>query len=173
MRWSGSLADVPMMETANFGQLQDSAHGGWLDRPGLGRILAERQMSSSPVVVGDVALEDPTEMPLAEDDDMVEAFSTCRANKALRIWILPRASGRGQHLLDAHAVHPTAERLPVDTVAGTGMLGDVEMDHASAVVTEDEEEVWPSLRIHALTDGGEDFRTKTWRTPTHPCGSPG
>jgi hypothetical protein len=24
--------------------------------------------------------------------------------------------------------------------------------------------VWPSLRIHALTDGGEDFRTKTWRT---------
>jgi hypothetical protein len=24
--------------------------------------------------------------------------------------------------------------------------------------------VWPSLRIHALTDGGEDLRTKTWRT---------
>jgi hypothetical protein len=101
-----------MVETGDFGQLRDSAHGGWLDRPGLGRILAERQVSSSPVVVGEVALEDPTETPLAENDDMVEAFSTYRAHKALRRWILPRASGCGQHLLDAHAFHPTAELLP-------------------------------------------------------------
>jgi hypothetical protein len=104
-----------MVETGDFGQLRDSAHGGWLDRPGLGRILAERQVSSSPVVASEVALEDPTEMALAEDDYMVEAFSTYRPHKALGVWVLPRTPRRGQHRLDAHAAHPTAERLPVDT----------------------------------------------------------
>jgi hypothetical protein len=75
-----------MVETADFGQLHDPAHGGWIDRSRRRRVLAERQqMGAGTVVVGEVALKDAAEMPLAEDDDMVEAFSTYRVHKALRI----------------------------------------------------------------------------------------
>jgi hypothetical protein len=116
-RVSGSLADVPMVETADLGQFHDVAHAWRVDGPWLGCVLPKREMRSGLVVVGEVGLEDPTEMLLAEDDDMVEAFSTYRTHKALGVWVLPRILRRGEHLLDAHTIHPSTEVVAVDAVA--------------------------------------------------------
>jgi hypothetical protein len=40
-----------------------------------GRIALQREMGSHVVVVGDVLLENQPQMPLAEDDHMVQAFT--------------------------------------------------------------------------------------------------
>jgi len=86
---SGGAALVPMVEAADRGDLHDVTHAGRLDRPRLGRILAQRQVGPGLVVVGNVGLDDPVQMALAEHDDMVQAFATKRAAKPLRVRILP------------------------------------------------------------------------------------
>jgi hypothetical protein len=63
-----------MVETADLGQFHAVAHAWRVDGPWLGSILAKRGVRSGVAVVGEVGLQDPTEMSLAEDDDMVEAL---------------------------------------------------------------------------------------------------
>ena len=41
------------------------------------------------VVIGGVGLEDLTQVGFAKDDDVIQAFSTDRANQPLRMSILP------------------------------------------------------------------------------------
>jgi len=55
-------------------------------------------------------------MPLVEDDHVVQAFAPHAADQAFHIWILPRASWRGDDLFHAHRHHGRAERLPVYAV---------------------------------------------------------
>jgi hypothetical protein len=42
-------------------------------------VLVESQMSANPIVIVGVGAEDPAQMGLAQDQDMVEAFSPDRA----------------------------------------------------------------------------------------------
>src|SRR2546428_3282940 len=49
------LADVAVMQATDFGNLHDPAHLGKLDGPDVRRILVEREMRASPVIVGEVA----------------------------------------------------------------------------------------------------------------------
>ncbi len=51
-------ADVAMMQATDFGNLHDPARVGELDGPGVRRILVEREMSASPVIVLEVAGQD-------------------------------------------------------------------------------------------------------------------
>src|SRR3989475_13293912 len=51
-------ADVAMMQATDFGNLHDPALVGELDGPGVRRILVEREMSASPVIVLEVANQD-------------------------------------------------------------------------------------------------------------------
>ena len=74
-------------------------------------------MRSGAVIVGEVGFQDTEQVALAENDDVVEAFQTDRADETLGIGILPGGLGRGEHFLDAHALHSIAECLAVDTVA--------------------------------------------------------
>ena len=54
------------------------------------RILPQGQMRSEFVVVAGVADKDPAQMRLAEDDEVIEAFPTDRADQSLRMPVLPR-----------------------------------------------------------------------------------
>ena len=53
------------------------------------RILSQSEMRPDLVVIGSISLENLTHMGLAKDDDMIQAFSTDRANQPLRMPILP------------------------------------------------------------------------------------
>ena len=102
-------------------------------------------------------------MPLAENDDMLEALASHRANETLRERILPRTVGRREHFPDSHALHSVPKRVIVDAVAiaeeigrggviregmddllsrpgGGGMLGDIEVEHAATMVGEDDQD---------------------------------
>jgi hypothetical protein len=52
-------------------------------------ILAKCQMCPDIVVVGGIGSEDPTQVDFAEDDDVIEAFPTDRADEPLRVPVLP------------------------------------------------------------------------------------
>jgi hypothetical protein len=101
-------------------------------------------------------------VPLAEDNDMVQALASHRADEAFRKGILPRAVRGGEDFFDPHALHAVPKLLPVDLVAvakemgrggvvgegvhdllggpvGGGMLGHGEVNDPSAMVSEHDE----------------------------------
>ena len=120
------------------------------------RILVEREMCASPVIVEEVAGQDAAQVAFAENENMVQTLAPNRTDEALCEGILPRAVRRRENLLDAHTFHAAPKRLTVDAVAvaeeirwrgvlregvhdllggpgGGGVLGDVEVDDAAAV----------------------------------------
>ena len=94
------MADVPMVQAADFGQVDDLTRAWRLDCPWLGRVLAQRQMGSRPMVVGEVGLQDPVQMTFAEDDDVVEALSPEEAEAG------PMPADHGVGLDDDEDVRP-------------------------------------------------------------------
>ena len=97
---SGRLADVAMMKTPDFGNLHDRTHLRPLDGPPIRRILLEREVSSRPVIVGDVARQDATQVAFVQDEDVIQTLAPDRADEPFREGVLPRAGGRGQDFGD-------------------------------------------------------------------------
>ena len=60
-----------------------------LNGPTVRRILVQRQMRSVFVVIADVGTKNSTQVDVAEDDDVIEAFPADRANQPVRMPILP------------------------------------------------------------------------------------
>ena len=61
-----------------------------LNGPTVRRILVQRQMRSVFVVITDVGTKNSTQVSVAEDDDVIEAFPADRAEQSLRMPVLPR-----------------------------------------------------------------------------------
>ena len=61
-----------------------------LDRPMARRIFIQGQMRSEFIVIAGVGSKDSTQMGVAEDDDVIEAFPADRADQSLRMPVLPR-----------------------------------------------------------------------------------
>ena len=112
-----------MMQATDFGNLHDSARRGALDGPDIRRILVEREMRPSPVIGREVRGQDASQIPLAENDSMVEALASHRADEPLREGILPRAVGRREDFVDPHALHSVPKLLAVDLVTVAQEIG--------------------------------------------------
>ena len=78
---------VLMMKSAEQRPRDDQAKP--MDRPISWWILVQGQMRSDFVVIAGVGGKDSTQMGVAKDDDMVEAFPADRADQSLRMPILP------------------------------------------------------------------------------------
>jgi hypothetical protein len=150
------------MQTTEFGHLHDSAHGGALNWPDIRRILVERDMRARPVIVGEVTNEDTAEVAFAQDQNVVQTLASDGADEPFREGVLPRALRSGEDFTDPHALHALLKYVAVDAVAiakeirrcavigerlhdllggpvGGGVLGCVEVDDASAMVNEHDE----------------------------------
>jgi hypothetical protein len=68
------------------------------------------------VVVAGVFPEDPSEMVLAGNDQMVQAFSAKGSDHPLRVGVLPGRLGRGEDLPDADRPHDPPEFVAVGTI---------------------------------------------------------
>jgi hypothetical protein len=152
-----------MMKPADFGDRGDRAEPrGSIDRPS-GASLSSGEVSSCAVIVVEVSDRDASQMPLAKDDDMIEALVPNRTDEPLREGVLPWALGRRQDFIDPHALHALPEGVTVDGVAiaeeigrggvvregvhdllgrpgGGGVLGHVEVEDASAIVGQYDED---------------------------------
>src|SRR5439155_20957223 len=181
--WAGSgrPSDVAMMQATDFANRDDSAEFRPLNWPAVGCILVEREVSTRPVIVREVASQGAPQMPFAEAEDVIQTLAPDRADEPLREGVLPRAVGRRQDLIDPHALHSLSERVSVDLIAiaeevgrggvvrervhdllgrpgGGGMVGDVEVEDAPAIVgehNEDEEHPEASSRDRKEIDGDQ------------------
>jgi hypothetical protein len=64
-----------------------------VDRARKRRVLGQSEMGPDMVIVGSIYLENLTQVGLAKDDDVIQAFSTDRANQPLGMPILPGDRG--------------------------------------------------------------------------------
>src|SRR5260370_36461685 len=112
-----------MRQATDFGNRDDRAERWRLDWPSVGCILVEREVSAGPVIVREVRGQDASQVPLAENDDMVQALAAHRAEEALREGILPRAVRGREDFLEPHALHAEPKLLAVDLVAVEEEIG--------------------------------------------------
>jgi hypothetical protein len=59
-----------MMQATDFGNWHDDANIGRLDRPYVGRILLQREVSARAVIIGKVAGQETVKVPLAENEQV-------------------------------------------------------------------------------------------------------
>ncbi len=83
---------VTMVEAANLGVCHDArAFCGCLDRTRRGRVLGQRQVCARPMVIDHVSRQDAPQVPLVEDDEMVQALAADGSDQSLGVRILPGA----------------------------------------------------------------------------------
>src|SRR6266568_5436310 len=106
-----------MMQATDFGNLDNRAELRWLDWPSVGCIFVEREVSSHPVIVREVASQGAAQVPFAEDEDVIQTLAPDGADEPLREGILPRAVRRREDFTGAHALHASLpEHVTVDRV---------------------------------------------------------
>ena len=101
---SGRATGVTMMEPTDLWERNDVAHPWWFDCSRHGTILVEREMGPRLVVVGEVALQDSSQVFLVEDDDVIEALTPDASDHSFAEWILPRTSSGGENFLDPESL---------------------------------------------------------------------
>ncbi len=65
-----------MMESLDLRKSDDLSEVSAVDRPPLRRVLPERQMRPSAIVVAREVRKNPAKVPLVENDDVVQALAT-------------------------------------------------------------------------------------------------
>ncbi len=99
---SGCLSEVPVMQSTQNRLRFDLATLRQLDSPWLGAALLKPQVSPASMIVAQVLLEHTLEVPLIEDDHVIQAFPPDRSDHPLDVRILPGGTRRRQSLLVSH-----------------------------------------------------------------------
>src|SRR5262245_26768375 len=105
------------MKAADQREGHDRAARSRLNFSRMRAVVAERLVWTRGVVVGEIGTQEPTQMPLVEHDEVVEAFAVDGANNTLGEGILPRRVGRDGNLVNAQVVDSAVEGVAVDRVA--------------------------------------------------------
>ena len=87
-------AVVAVVQTADLWNGDDAAERWWRDRPGVRRVLRQREMRSRLVVVRQVPTQDANQSGFIHDDHVIEALASDGADEPLRIRVLPRGTRR-------------------------------------------------------------------------------
>src|SRR5262247_2618412 len=105
-----------VMQPTYLWDFPDRANLRPLDRPWHRTIHVQCPVCAPVIIVVEVLCQEPPQMALVQDDDMVQAFPADTPNQPLYIRILPRTP-RGDHdLLDPHMLHPLPKGGPIDAV---------------------------------------------------------
>ena len=79
-------------------------------------ILPQGEMRPSAIVVIHVRKQNLAQMPLANDHDVIKAFSSDRADQTFAISILPRRAWSGRLVANAHRAETSFEDVAIDAV---------------------------------------------------------
>ena len=91
---------IQMMESAKKWRGQNVTNGMYCSRQR--RVLVDRKVRASRVIVGSVKSQKMAKMPLAEHDNVVKTFPPDRTDRPFTISVLPRRSRRGWPIPNAH-----------------------------------------------------------------------
>ena len=97
------------MQATDFGKFHDPARLGKLDGPDVRRVLVEREMCASPVVVGEVTGQDAAQVTFAENQNVIQTLAADRADEP--IWSSARSDA-------AISPSPVAATCGVRTLCG-------------------------------------------------------
>src|SRR5437899_4807547 len=151
-----------MVEATDFANRDDLAECRPLNWAAVGRILVEREVSTGPVAVREVASQGAAQVAFAKDEYVIQTLAPDGADEPLRQGVLPRAVRRREDFTDVHALHALPEHVTVDRVAiaeevrrggvvregvddllgrpsSGGMFGDIEVEDAPPVMGEYDE----------------------------------
>src|SRR5712671_694931 len=148
-------------------------------------------MRSDAIVIVGVGFQDPTQMHLAHDNDVVQTLSPDRSDQPFGKAILPRRGWRGRLVPDAHGAQPARDDAAIDPVAIADEVArsfiprkgfrdltcnpfrgrvccDVDPDEVSAVEPDDDEAIeqvetdsWNNEQVH----GGNVWRVVAQEGP--------
>ena len=106
-----------MVEATDFANRDDLAEFRPLNCAAVWCILFEREVSTRPVVVREVASQGAAQVPFAKDEYVIQTLAPDGANEPLREGVLPRAVRRREDFTDTHALHALPEHVTIDRVA--------------------------------------------------------
>src|SRR3984893_5553446 len=182
--------------TAQDGKRAD--HTGSLNRARSGRILIQCQVSPRLIIVASVRFQNPAQMCLAQDNDVVHTLTPDRSDQPFGKAILPRRGRCGRLVPDAHGAQSARDDAAIDPVAiadevvrslipgkrlryltcnpfGRRICRDVDPDEVSAVESDNDEGIeqvetdsWNSEQVH----GGNVRRVVTQEGPPSLAGRP-
>src|SRR3984893_10529833 len=151
------------------------------------RILVQGSMRSDPIIIVGVGFQDPTQMDLAQDNDVLQTLTPDRSDQPFDKAILPGRGWCGWLVPDAHGAQSACDDAAIDPVAiadevvrslipgkcfryltcnpfGRGICCDVDPDEVSAVEPDDDEGIeqvetdsWNNEQVH----GGDVRRVVT------------
>jgi hypothetical protein len=108
---SRSLPQILMVPTTHQRHLDHRAILRRLNGPWNGTITGEGPARPYFLVIFEIGLERLVELGLIDDDNLVQTFSSDRADESLDVRLLPRRSRSDQFLFDNHLIPPDAQRL--------------------------------------------------------------
>ena len=89
---------------------------GALNRANGRRIVVQRPMRSDVVIVGCVRSQDPSQMGLTQNNDMIQALAANRSDQPFGEAILPRRGWRGRFVPDAHGAQSARDEGTIDAI---------------------------------------------------------
>src|ERR1700732_214592 len=108
---------IQMMESAKKWRRQNATNGMYRSRRR--RVLVDRKVRASLVIVGRVRSQQMAKMPLAEHDNVVKTLPPDRTDRPFTISVLPRRSRRGWPIPNTHRPKAADEDVAVGRVAVT------------------------------------------------------
>ena len=106
---SGCASLIVTIQAAGFSDLHGRADLGALHRPRRRAIHGKRAVTAPAVVVREVVAEEPPQMPLVEDDDVVQALAADAADHPLDERVLPGIPRGCRDFFDPHALDALLE----------------------------------------------------------------
>src|SRR5260370_751272 len=142
-------------------------------------------MRSDAMVIFGVRFQDPTQMHLAQDNDVVHTFTPDRSDQPFGKAILPRRGWCGRSVSDAHGAQSAGDDAAIDPIAiadevarsliprkclhylrrdpfGRGICCDVDPDEVSAAEPDDDEGISRSKPIDGTTNRSMAAMSGAW-----------
>src|SRR5262245_45040551 len=117
------LAEVAVVQAADFWELDDLASCGELDGPGIRCVLVEGEVGAYLMVIAEVAGQDSTQVSFAQHEDVIQALAPDRTDQAFGERILPGAARRRENFFDLHALNAVAKLRAIDLVPVVQEIG--------------------------------------------------
>src|SRR3981189_1081527 len=105
-----------MMESAKKWRGHNATNGMYFSRHR--RVLVDRKVRASRVIIGRVRSQQMAKMPLAEHDNVVKTFPPDRTDRPFTISVLPRRSRRSWPIPNAHRPKAADGNVTADGAAG-------------------------------------------------------
>ena len=105
-----------MVQATDKGKRNNVTHLGGFYSTGFRRILIQRYVRSARMIITEVLAKNSTQVPLIENNNMMQTVSAYGPDNSLYERILPRRARGRNDLLDTQALDPSSNLLTVNGI---------------------------------------------------------